>query len=175
MGSAHKSQLGVQSQPKSPELGDNEETTTVISTGWKETASPPSTPSVAGLRRGPQPPTCWRQNNWKPHATSSYHAGSKKHAHPCLAPPNTSAGEHQVSHCTRQKKEGIQSRDSHRPQKLLSRMTKSVCLCQSLQLHTKQPKRAAPNSNNCVLSCLSPGSGVTGLRQLSLGASRGCI
>lgn len=55
VGSAHKSQLGVQSQPKSPELRDNEETTTVISTGWKETASPPSTPSVAGLRRGPHP------------------------------------------------------------------------------------------------------------------------
>ena len=43
VGSPHKSRLGVQSQPKSPEQGDNEETTTVILIGWRETASPPST------------------------------------------------------------------------------------------------------------------------------------
>lgn len=55
VGSPHKSRLGVQSQPKSPEQGDNEETTTVILIGWRETASPPSTPPAAGLRRGPQP------------------------------------------------------------------------------------------------------------------------
>lgn len=126
-------------------------------------------------QKRPSAPTCWRQNSWKPQATSSYHTGSKKHARPCLSPPNTNAGAHQGSHCTRQKKEVIRSRDSVQPQKLLSRTTKSVCVCQSLQLHTNQPKWAAPNSNNHVLSCLSPGSGVTGLRPLSFGASCGCI
>lgn len=69
-------------------------------------------PPCSRTQKRPSAPTCWHQNSWKTHATSSYHTGSKKHACPCLSPPNTSAGEHQVSHCARQKKEVIHSRDS---------------------------------------------------------------
>ena len=88
-------------------------------------------PLCSRTQKRPSAPTCWHQNSWKPHATSSYHTGSKKHARPCLSPPNANAGAQQGSPCTRQKKEVIRSRDSLQPQKLLSRTTKSVCVCQS--------------------------------------------